>query len=145
MIPLGLTHRETMTVAARHTVPEVAPDWPGFGDMPPVLATAMMVGFMENTCVQALRPHLAPGQHSVGTKVDMTHVAATPVGMEVTATVELIAAEGRSLTFRVACHDAAGLIGEGLHQRALIDQARFMAKVAEKAAQNGAVTAPSSR
>lgn len=54
----------------------------------------MMVRFMELTCIQALRPHLAPGQRSVGTKVDMTHVAATPVRMEVTATADLIAAEG---------------------------------------------------
>lgn len=140
MIPSGLSHSETMTVAACHTVPKVA-DWPGFADMPPVLATAMMIGFVEQTCIQALRPHLAPGQHSVGTMVEITHIAATPVGMDVTATVALIAAEGRSLTFRVTCHDAAGLIGEGIHKRALIDQARFMDRVRDKAALIGGARA----
>lgn len=133
----GLSHSETMRVEARHTVPAVAPDWPGFADMPPVLATAMMVGFMEQTCITALRPYLQAGQHSVGTHVDMSHVAATPAGMTVTAVVELVGIEGRALTFRVSCRDDAGPIGEGTHRRAVIDVERFMGRLASKTATAG--------
>jgi len=129
----GLIHSESLTVAERHTVPHVATDWPGFTDMPPVLATAMMIGFVEQTCIQALRPYLAPGQHTVGTHVDISHVAATPVGMTITATIELLKVNGRMLEFRVSCHDEAGLIGEGNHQRAIIGVERFLQKLVHKA------------
>ncbi len=129
----GLSHVERMTVAARHTVPQLA-EWPSLADMPAVFATAMMVGFMEQTCIEALRPYLEPGQRSVGTHVDMNHVAATPVGMMVEARVELVEVQGRSLTFKVTCSDQAGLIGEGLHRRAIIDLQRFEERVAAKAA-----------
>lgn len=131
----GLCHEEAMVVAAKHTVPEVERDWAGFAAMPPVLATAMMVGFIEQTCIQALRPFLSEQQRTVGTHVDISHVAATPVGMQVRAKVELMEVQGRALLFRVACFDQGGLIGEGLHRRAIIDLARFMQKVAEKETQ----------
>ena len=129
----GLSHVARMTVAPRHTVPQLA-EWPTLADMPAVFATAMMVGFMEQTCLEALRPYLDPGQRSVGTHVDMSHVAATPVGMAVEARVELVEVQGRSLLFKVACRDEAGLIGEGLHRRAIIDLQRFEERVAAKAA-----------
>mgnify|MGYP000166740324 CR=1 FL=1 len=132
-LSVGLSHSERMRVTAAHTVPQVA-DWPGFADMPPVFATAMMVGFMEQTCIQALRPWLDEGQRTVGTHVDMSHVAATPVGMLVEARVELVDIQGRALTFRVTCRDEAGLIGEGLHQRAIIDLQRFEQRLAAKTA-----------
>lgn len=128
----GLRHEESMVVSEKHTVPEVERDWTGFVDMPPVLATAMMIGFIEQTCIQALRPFLSGQQRTVGTHVDVSHVAATPVGMQVKAKVELIEIQGRSLVFRVACFDQSGLIGEGLHRRAIIDLARFMQKLADK-------------
>ncbi len=128
----GLMHSEKMTVRPRHTVPEVEPSWSGFADMPPVLATAMMVGFIEQTAIVALRPHLPPGRHTVGVHVDVNHIAATPVGMAVTATVELLEVEGRSLLFKVACHDEAGLIGEGTHRRAIIDIERFLERLKTK-------------
>lgn len=128
----GLSHEETMVVAVKHTVPEVEREWTGFVDMPPVLATAMMIGFIEQTCIQALRPFLSDQQRTVGTHVDVSHVAATPVGMKVKAHVELVEVQGRALLFRVACFDQSGLIGEGLHRRAIIDLARFMQKMAEK-------------
>lgn len=132
-LTVGLLHREQMVVADRHTVPRVALDWSGFRDMPPVFATAMMIGFIEQTCIEALHSYLSPEQRTVGTHVDVSHIAATPVGMTVTANVELIEAEGRILLFRVACHDDAGLIGEGLHRRAIIDLDRFMQRLASKA------------
>lgn len=131
---IGISHSETLRVEPRHTVPQVAPDWPGFSDMPPVFATAMMVGFMEQTCIQAIRPHLQQGRHSVGTYVGISHVAATPVGMTVTAEVKLVEFDGRALTFRVSCRDDAGLIGEGTHKRAIIDTERFTARIKDKAA-----------
>lgn len=130
----GLTHQQTLTVAERHTVPLVAPDWPGFADMPPVFATAMMIGFIEQTCIEALRPFLSAAQRTVGTHVDVSHSAATPVGMQVTASVELLEVEGRSLLFKVECRDEAGLIGEGLHRRAIIDLERFTQRLAHKIA-----------
>lgn len=126
---VGLRHAESFRVEARHTVPGVSPDWPGFADMPPVLATAMMIGFIEQTCVQGLRPFLASGQATVGVHVDISHSAATRPGLNVTAQVELIAIEGRTLTFAVKASDDAGLIGEGLHRRAVIEVERFLARL----------------
>lgn len=129
----GLCHSARMTVATQHTVPQVAA-WLGFADMPAVFATAMMVGFMEQTCIEALRPYLDAGQRSVGTHVDMSHVAATPMGMVVEARVELVEVQGKALMFKVACSDDAGLIGEGIHRRAIIDLKRFEERLAVKAA-----------
>jgi len=128
----GLRHGEQFVVRVMHTVPEIDGTWPGFRDMPPVLATAIMIGFIEQTCVEALRPYLPAEQRTVGTHVDVSHVAATPVGMTVTAEVELIAIDGKSLRFRVRCLDEAGLIGEGTHERAIVDFDRFSKRVAEK-------------
>ncbi|MBD9504216.1 thioesterase family protein [Pseudomonas sp. BGr12] len=134
VLAVGLTHNETLIVAQRHTVPQVATDWPGFADMPPVFATAMMIGFIEQTCIEGLRPLLTPEQRTVGTQVDVSHIAATPVGMKVTASVELIAIDGKSLVFRVECRDEAGVIGAGTHRRAIIDLQRFVQRLGEKSA-----------
>ncbi|TLP73476.1 thioesterase [Pseudomonas nitroreducens] len=134
VLAVGLTHNETLIVAQRHTVPLVAPDWPGFADMPPVFATAMMIGFIEQTCIEGLRPFLTPEQRTVGTQVDVSHIAATPVGMTVTASVELTAIDGKSLVFRVECRDEAGVIGAGTHRRAIIDLQRFVQRLGEKSA-----------
>ena len=133
----GLRFEASQVVAAHQLVPNVAPDWPGFVGMPPVFATAMMIGFIEQTCIQALAPYLDAGQATVGTHVDVSHVAATPQGMRVTAQVELVAIEGRTLLFKVRCEDEGGLIGEGLHRRAIIDSARFLQKLSTKASLRG--------
>lgn len=129
---IGLRHTESMIVGSSHTVPEVEKTWQGFQDMPPVFATAMMIGFIEQTCIEALRPFLQVNQHTVGTHVDVSHVAATPVGMRVTAEVALVGMEGKALLFKVSCRDETGLIGEGMHKRALIDVPRFMQRLQEK-------------
>lgn len=121
-----------MVVTARHTVPHVDPDWPGFADMPPVFATAMMIGFIEQTCITALRPYLPGHQRTVGTHVDIGHTAATPEGRTVTATVTLVEAAGRSLRFEVSCHDESGPIGAGSHRRAVVDSDAFIARLAER-------------
>jgi fluoroacetyl-CoA thioesterase len=127
--PLGLKHKQSITVTPDLTVPSVSPHFSGFHDMPAVFATAFMVGFVEDTCVAALKPHLAPGQRSVGTHVNVSHSAATPIGMTATCEVELVAVEGRSLKFKVLCTDEKGPIGEGFHERFLIDLDRFLAKL----------------
>jgi fluoroacetyl-CoA thioesterase len=128
----GLTLSRSIPVDASLTVPSVSPRFGGFADMPPVFATAFMVGFVEATCVEALRPYLLDGEHTVGTHIDISHVAATPVGLSVWAEVELIAIEGRKLSFRVRCFDDRELIGEGRHQRAIIRTSSFLAKVESK-------------
>jgi fluoroacetyl-CoA thioesterase len=97
--------------------------------MPAVFATAFLVGFVEDTCVAALKPHLAAGQRSVGTHVDVSHSAATPIGMTVSCAVELVEVDGRKLKFKVLCTDEKGPIGEGFHARVLIDLERFLAKL----------------
>ncbi len=131
----GLTHMQTLHVDESLTVPSISKSFTGFRDMPPVFATAFMVGFIEWACVEALRPYLDSGEHSVGTHIDVSHAAATPVGMRVTATVQLIAVDGRKLRFKVSARDEFDLIGEGYHDRVVIDQARFMQRVSRKAAQ----------
>jgi fluoroacetyl-CoA thioesterase len=130
--PLGLKHKQSITVTPDLTVPSVSPHFAGFHDMPPVFATAFMVGFVEDTCVAALKPHLAPGQRSVGTQVSVSHSAATPVGMTAGCEVELVEVEGRRLKFKVLCSDDKGPIGEGFHERYIIDLERFLARLGEK-------------
>jgi fluoroacetyl-CoA thioesterase len=132
--PVGLRHRQTIAIDAVLTVPELPQALADFRDMPPVFATAYMVGFVEATCVAALKPYLAPGQRTVGTRIDMSHSAATPIGMTVTADVELVEVDGRRLKFRVTCRDDAEVIGEGFHERFIIDFGRFMARVESKTA-----------
>ena len=92
-LKLGLRHEQTITVDESLTVPRVSQRYAGFADMPPVFATAFLVGFVEWTCIEALRPYLTHEQRTVGVHVDLSHSAATPVGMKVTAAVELIAVD----------------------------------------------------
>jgi predicted thioesterase len=125
--PLGLTGEATVKVAYELTARHL-----GSGAVA-VFATPEMVRLMERAAVNGLAPYLAPGQQSVGTMVNVRHLAATPLGATVTARAELIAVEGRRLTFRVEAHDGTDLIGEGTHERTTIDLARFEAKVAAKA------------
>ncbi len=128
----GLRHSLAITVDERLIVPAVLPASAAFRAMPPVFATAFMVGLMELACVEALRSRLPPHQCTVGTHVDVSHCAATPMGMTVTADVTLESVEGRRLWFRVAARDDVEIIGEGRHQRAIVDLDRFMAGVARK-------------
>lgn len=133
----GLHHLQTLRVDDSLTVPAMATAFASFADMPLVFATAFMVGFIEWACVEALRPFLSSHERTVGTHVDVSHVAATPVGMTVTADVELVAVQGRKLRFKVSCSDENGLIGEGFHERAVIDHDKFMARVLAKSGQTG--------
>ena len=128
----GLRHTQVISVAAEHAVPASSQLFPGATEMPPVFATASMIAFVEWTCVAALAPYLARGQRSVGTRVEMTHTAATPIGMIVTAEVELIELKGRRLRFKVNCRDEVEPIGDGFHERTVIDRDRFMSRLARK-------------
>ena len=96
----GLRHAETITVGEALAVPAQAQLFDPATEMPPVFATAQMIAFVEWVCVHALAPYLTPDQRSVGTRVEMTHLAATPIGMHVTAEVELVEIDGRRLRSR---------------------------------------------
>ena len=137
----GISHTLSLHVNDRLLVTAFTPDFSGFADMPPVFATAFMVGFMEWACIEALNPYLEDGWKTVGTHVYLSHVAPTPVGMKVTANVELMEVKGRTLRFRVGCYDECGLIGSGFHERTVIDKKRFMAKVHKKAGQAALIAA----
>jgi fluoroacetyl-CoA thioesterase len=129
---VGLKHRAVLDIDDTLTVPRVSPKLVAFGDMPPVFATAFLVGFVEATCIEAIAPHLDDGEHSVGTHVDVSHIAATPTGMSVVAEVELIEVDKRFLVFKVVATDEAGEIGEGIHKRAIISVEKFMSKLEQK-------------
>jgi fluoroacetyl-CoA thioesterase len=128
----GLIFRRSIVVDQNLTVPCVARAFVGFADMPAVFATVFMVGLMEWTCVEGLRPYLLEGEHTVGTFIDVSHIAATPVGMRVTAEARLLAAVGRKFRFRVVCHDEHELVGEGSHERTLIRKVQFMSRAEAK-------------
>ncbi len=99
----------------------------GSGNVP-VYATVSMIGLMEKTCLESVLPYLEPGQDTVGTHVNVSHAKATPVGMKVRCESELVGIDRRRLIFRVAAYDEAGLIGEGTHERFIIDKERFIRK-----------------
>jgi fluoroacetyl-CoA thioesterase len=128
----GLRHHRTLTIGEALTVPAQARIFDPATEMPPIFATAQMIAFAEWTCVGLLAPYLAPPQRTVGTRVEMMHLAATPVGMVVTADVELVEIDGRRLRFKVLCRDEAEVIGEGFHERTLVDHERFMARLERK-------------
>lgn len=98
----------------------------------PVFATPYMVALMENAAVNAVQAGLEAGQGTVGTRLEVTHDAATPVGMKVWAEAELTAVDGKKLTFTVRAFDEAGPIGGGTHERFIITVDRFLAKAEAK-------------
>jgi fluoroacetyl-CoA thioesterase len=129
----GIRFEHKFMVPASKTVPALYPEAEEFTAMPEVFATGFMVGFLEWACIKCVNPHLDwPREQTVGTHIDVSHEAATPPGMEVTATVELIAVEGRKLTFSVEAHDGVDLISRGRHERFIIDRQRFDAGVGQK-------------
>src|SRR6202158_4781483 len=104
-LKLGLRHGATIRGTDELAVPASGHLLGGAAEMPPVFATAQMIAFVEWTCVAALAPYLAPHQRTVGTRVEMSHTAATPIGMTVTAEVELLEIDGRRLRFKAICRD----------------------------------------
>ncbi|CAK0762279.1 Fluoroacetyl-CoA thioesterase [Azospirillaceae bacterium] len=116
------------------TVPFLYPESPEFAAMPEVFATGFMVGLIEWACLEALRPHLDPGEGSLGTGIAVSHVAATPPGMTVVVTVTCKAVEGRRIHWSIIARDEQDVIGEGEHTRTVVTWERFLTRVAEKAA-----------
>jgi fluoroacetyl-CoA thioesterase len=130
----GLTHQLKFTIPPTKTVPHLYPESESFRQMPEVLATGYLVGLLEWACIEALRPHLDwPREQSLGTGINISHLAATPPGLTVTVDVRLDRVEGRKLSFTVSAHDGAEKISEGTHERFVVDHVRFAAKVADKA------------
>ena len=127
----GLKGEAELVVGEEHTALRV-----GSGRVR-VLATPLMIALMETAAVATVEDALAPGQQSVGTHVDIRHLAATPVGMTVRAMAELVKVDGRTLTFRLAAVDEKEPIGEGTHVRALVDAERFDARMQAKLDQAG--------
>ncbi|MFB3817751.1 MAG: thioesterase family protein [Candidatus Methylomirabilales bacterium] len=123
MLQPGLRGSAAVTVGPQHTAGSL-----GSGDVP-VFGTPALVALMEQAAVAALAAHLAPGDSTVGTRLDIAHLAATPVGQVVRAEAELTAVDGRKLTFAVAAFDGRQKIGEGRHERVLINRDRFLAKL----------------
>ena len=120
------------------TVPRIYEEAADFQMMPRVLATGYMVALVEWACIELIKPHLDwPGEQTLGTRVDISHTAATPPGLTVEVRTRLESVEGRKLVFAVTAHDGIDRISEGRHERHVIDAARFMARVASKAQQAG--------
>jgi predicted thioesterase len=124
----GLKGSAELLVGAEHTAPRV-----GSGRVP-VLATPVMINVIEAAALAAVEHLLPQGHQSLGIHLDVRHFAATPVGMRVTATAELIGVEGRTLSFRVAARDEKEPIGDGTHQRVVVNVERFDARVQRKLA-----------
>ena len=97
-----------------------------------VFATPMLVALVEQTCYESVLPHLDEGQGTVGTLVNVSHTSATPIGMRVWCDSELVEVDRRRLVFSVKAYDDAGLIGEGTHERFVIDIDKFMQKLQSK-------------
>ncbi len=97
-----------------------------------VLSTPQMIRLMEVTCRNTVLPLLDPGHDTVGTHVNVAHLAAAPIGMTVTFTAEVIRVEGRRVEFKVVAFDEKERIGEGTHERGIINIAKFAARLTEK-------------
>lgn len=97
-----------------------------------VFATPAMVAFLEHTCLLSVQPYLQPGQGTVGTHLNISHLKATPVGEKITCNSELSEVNGNSLVFKIEVFDEEGKIGEGIHTRYIIDEGRFMKKIRER-------------
>jgi fluoroacetyl-CoA thioesterase len=124
----GLVGESIMLVQTKHTASHLGS---GSGGVD-VLATPIMIGLMEDAARRLVDPLLDPGQMTVGVNLNITHLAPTPVGRQVTARAELISVEGRWLTFNVEAQDDKGKIGTGTHTRSIINVESFMAKARTK-------------
>lgn len=125
-IVAGLRGSAALVVAEEHTAPSI-----GSGKVH-VLATPVMINLIEAAALDAVEHLLAPGTQSLGTRLDVRHVAATPVGMRVSATAELTRVEGRTLHFRVEARDEVETIGDGTHERVVVNVAKFDARIQRK-------------
>ena len=98
----------------------------------PVFGTPFMCALMEEAAWKSIAPHLEPGQSTVGTRLEVSHDSATPLGMKVWAESEITQADGKRIVLKVAAYDEKGLIGQGVHERFIVTDERFLAKAARK-------------
>src|SRR5271169_2984865 len=126
-IAVGATGSFTLLIAPEHLASR-------FKDstLPPVLATPVMIMIMENAALNAIKPYLDPGETAVGSRVDVLHLAATPVGRKVKGKAEVIRVDGRRVEFKVRATDHGEEIGVGTHERMVIDLARFSERLKKK-------------
>lgn len=137
-VPLqpGIRYTHAFRIPPSKTVPALYPEADEFVQMPEVFATGFLVGLLEWTCIKAINASIDwPREQTVGTHIDVSHSAATPPGLVVTVVAELVAVDGRKLSFTVEAHDGVDTISKGTHQRYVIDKANFDARVAKKRAQ----------
>jgi fluoroacetyl-CoA thioesterase len=127
-LSIGLKGHAELVVAEEHTAPRV-----GSGRVH-VLATPVMINLFEAAALAAIEPLLPEGYQSLGTRLDISHIAATPVGMRVVADAEVIKIDGRLVLFRVSARDEKDLIGEGTHERVVVNLERFDKRLQEKLA-----------
>jgi len=132
-LKVGIKYQHKFIIPKSKTVSNLYPESEEFKIMPEVFATGYLVGFLEWACILALKPHLDwPEEQSVGIHINVSHEAATPVGHEVIANVELIKMDGKKLTFNVEARDKVDLISKGTHERFIINKEKFDNKVKEK-------------
>jgi fluoroacetyl-CoA thioesterase len=126
-IPIGAKGSFTLVVTPEHLANR-------FKDamLPPVLATPIMIMMMENAALNAIKPYLDASESALGTRVDVLHSAATPVGRSVTAHAEVTAVDGRRIEFRIDAEDGIEQIGTGIHERMIIDRAKFAIRLKSK-------------
>jgi fluoroacetyl-CoA thioesterase len=116
-------HSQLLTMVERSDTAEKI----GSGDVP-VLATPRLLALAERATVEAIRPHLAPGETSVGTKVELAHLAASPLGTHVEISAELTEVDGRRLVFTFEARDKHAVVGRGTIERVVVDRAKFLAR-----------------
>jgi fluoroacetyl-CoA thioesterase len=126
-IPTGVRGSFAMVVSHEHLANR-------FKDamLPPVLATPVMIMAMENAALEAIKPYFEPGECAVGTRVDVSHLAPTPVGRRIVAHAEVTGSDGRQIAFRVNAMDGTEEIGRGTHDRVVIDLAKFSERLSAK-------------
>jgi len=126
MVELGIKGHQEVTVTENNIAANV-----GSGKVR-VFSTPMMIALMEKAACLSIEPALEDGFSSVGTKINVSHISATPIGMKVWADTEVIEIDRRRVTFGVKAYDERGLIGEGTHDRFIIDVDKFITKTSEK-------------
>ena len=126
MLKTGIKGKQTVIVTEENTAKTM-----GSGTLD-VFATPAMIALMEKTAYESVAPELEEGSGTVGTALNVKHVAASPVGMKITCESELVKVAGRALTFSVKAYDEKGLIGEGEHERFIIYNEKFQAKADAK-------------
>jgi fluoroacetyl-CoA thioesterase len=122
----GLTGSVTWEATERHS----AEAW-GSGTVP-VFATPSLVGLMETAAMEVLRGRLSDGDTTVGTRIEVSHLAATPIGDEVRAEATLVSVDGRRLTFDLVAYDSSQKIGDGRHERVIVSRDRFLARLVRR-------------